>query len=96
MSLLTIRADPRPLSMAIHKHGQHVPLKVDCFYFAIFSDSEDLMKSFIFVIGIAIAGSVMGVGTAVYDDSSVDPAHSSLATSPGVAEQTSMPPIVDH
>ena len=54
------------------------------------------MKSFIFVIGIAIAGSVMGVGTAVYNDDPVDQSYSSLATSPSEAEQTSMPPIVDH
>ena len=75
--------------------GSTFPLGSTVFTLRFF-DSEDLMKSFIFVIGIAIAGSVMGVGTAVYNDDPVDQSYSSLATSPSEAEQTSMPPIVDH
>lgn len=52
------------------------------------------MKGFVFIIGLAVVGSVMGAGTATLTSTTNTPeATSTVETS---EDMTPMPPIVDH
>jgi hypothetical protein len=54
------------------------------------------MKGFIFVIGMAIVGSVMGAGTAKFSSTTKTPDEISTVEMSEETAPTSRPPFVDH